>query len=837
MKFMRARLLFFLCLAMLLLPVSNSLAWMQTETLDSLFENFSSQDTLTRAQNTDTTPTLVDFIKKGKRYTIQANEIKLEVNKPLDSVEVSEHISRVNVLLDTLQTRIQSPTKNFNLRYINALSWIVDNLQVQNEEFESEIDLRMNNLIRVDSILNAIKNDPFLEYDLKESSLIPAYSESIQNLKSNLASLDSTVYSQELITARFQSELNKISISLLNLEEYIASNRKTLEATLFQKEINYLWQENTISSPKPILQVSRESFRLNLTLLYNYFQNQIGKVTICLILIGVSYWGMKKTISEIKSQKEYGKLILERIRFFAKEPFAATMVSLLPLLIFLFERPTLPFFTFMLVLQAFFTTILIFRNYQKRSLFYWMLMILLFLVFSMSNLYWELIYQERIYILIASILALYIGGFQSRKFQSENSKDKRFLNQVSIFMVSLLSISILVNIFGRFSLSKIISVAAVSGFVQAISLYFFIVVIMEGIYLLIESSKKESDTFTSFFDFQGIQNRLRGTFLFLAFFLWIYSFLQNTALFEVVFDQTGLFLSKERFLGSNSFTFGSILLFAVILYVSLKIANTVVYFATIKDEQNTTRTKRLGSSILIIRLVLITVGFFIATAAADIPLTNVTIVLGALSVGIGFGLQTIINNLVSGVILAFERPIQIGDEIEVGMNSGTVKEVGIRASKIRAYDGSEIIVPNGDLLSQSLVNWTLSDRRRRIELMIGVAYDSDMKKVKSILEKVLDREEILKVPVAKVLMESFGESSVDFRLLFWVETMDIWIEIRSVIMTAIFESFEENNIEIPYPKRDLYLKTVPSAAAEKGSTPIENQEENSEKDQKKFPEA
>jgi len=200
-------------------------------------------------------------------------------------------------------------------------------------------------------------------------------------------------------------------------------------------------------------------------------------------------------------------------------------------------------------------------------------------------------------------------------------------------------------------------------------------------------------------------------------------------------------------------------------------------------------------------------------------------------------LQTIINNLVSGIILAFERPIQIGDEIEVGTMSGTVKEVGIRASKIQAYDGSEIVVPNGDLLSQQLVNWTLSDNRRRIEVKVGVSYGSDMQKVKSVIEGVLAREKVLKIPVPRVLMENFGESSVEFRVLFWVETIDIWLDMRAEIMAAIYEAFQENKIEIPYPKRDLYLKGLPENIKERIEKVFEKPEFSSEPENKKSPES
>jgi len=361
-----------------------------------------------------------------------------------------------------------------------------------------------------------------------------------------------------------------------------------------------------------------------------------------------------------------------------------------------------------------------------------------------------------------------------------------------------------------------LSVSGVVAFVYAVTLYFFIKVVMEIIYVIVEN-RRYADAFTSYIDFKGIQERIKGFFTLLAIIFWSVILLHNLVLSDYFYESLEQFLSKERILGATSFTYGSILLFGVVIYVAYILANNVAYFASLKDQKNSgNRTKRLGSSILLIRLGVLIVGFFIAATAAQIPLDKVTIVLGALSVGIGFGLQTIINNLVSGIILAFERPIQIGDDIEVGLNSGQVKEVGIRASKILSYDGAEVVIPNGDLLSQSLINWTLSDKRRRIELIIGVGYKSDMQKVKTLIEEVLKKDQILKTPIPRVLMQNFNESSVDFRVLFWIENMDMMLEMRNEVMNAIFEIFRKNEIEIPFPKRDLYVKSLPEEIAKLG---------------------
>lgn len=788
----------------------------QSSIVEGLFVEDATFDSLVEANLAGPQkPTLEDLITKGKLYSVLANQIKLDLFKPLDTLEYSQEIIAFNNTIERITQSIQTPGKNFNLRYINGLNWVTNNIGRQNQDFEKTIDKRMSELTHLDSLLKTIKNDKLLTYNLKDSSIIPAYSEAILKLKGDIIMLDSALYSQQLITARFQSEVSKVSINLMTLDQFIEINKKELERSLLTKEINYLWETNSIPSPRTILEISKESIDLNFGFLKTYLADNKASLSLSLFLIGFVYFLMKTVIKKIESQKDFGKLILERVRFYKKYPLSATMTSLLPLLVFLFERPSLVFITFLIILQVAFTTVLIYEQYEKNDFLKWVIMILFFLFFSISNLFREIVYQERIYLLLGSLFPLYVSGISSRKFKTEDKKEETFLTKISLFMFVLLSFGFLANIFGRFSLAKIVSVAGVTGFMQAISLYFFVNVIMEGIYLLIEYSKKETDTFTSYFDFQGIQKRLKGIFLFAAVLLWTFSFLQNASLKDAVVDYLRLFLEKERFIGDNSFTYGSIILFGLLIYASLMLANTIAYFASVKDQKKAEgRNKKLGSSVLLIRLAIITVGFFIAAAAASIPLNNITIVLGALSVGIGFGLQTIINNLVSGIILAFERPIQIGDEIEVGNMSGTVKEVGIRASKIQAYDGSEIVVPNGDLLSQQLVNWTLSDNRRRIEIKVGVSYGSDMQKVKSVIDGVLAREKVLKIPLPRVLMENFGDSSVEFRVLFWVETIDIWLDMRAEIMSAIYEAFQKNGIEIPFPKRDLYLKGLPEDLTE-----------------------
>lgn len=200
---------------------------------------------------------------------------------------------------------------------------------------------------------------------------------------------------------------------------------------------------------------------------------------------------------------------------------------------------------------------------------------------------------------------------------------------------------------------------------------------------------------------------------------------------------------------------------------------------------------------LLIRLTIWTLGFCIAIAAAGIPLDRVSLMLGALGVGIGFGLQNIVNNLVSGVILAFERPIQVGDLIEVGGKTGVVKEIGVRSSKINNNSGADIIVPNGDLLSQHLINWTMQDRRKQLEFLIGIPYSSDLKSVFAWIQESLDlNEKLLQTPAPAILVQEFGERAIILKISFWVHDLNDASGIRSRAMTEIFETLTANGIDL-----------------------------------------
>ena len=208
--------------------------------------------------------------------------------------------------------------------------------------------------------------------------------------------------------------------------------------------------------------------------------------------------------------------------------------------------------------------------------------------------------------------------------------------------------------------------------------------------------------------------------------------------------------------------------------------------------------------------VLLLVVFFISLNAAGIQLDKLTVLTGAFGVGLGFGMQNIMNNFVSGLILQYERPIRVGDVLEVGNLSGEIRRIGIRASTMRTFQGAEVIIPNSAFVSGQVINWTLSESRRRVEIPIGVAYGTDPERViQTLLEIAGTHAEVLREPEPSAVFQGFGDSSLNFLLMFWAD-QDTHFRLRSDICVRINAALRQAGIDIPFPQREIRVHSVPS---------------------------
>ena len=796
----------YLSVVLLLLLSSNAIGQNNAD----LIENNLLTRTDTAVDTGRKTISLDELIRKNETYAIALNHINLGLRRSFDTITINQELPQLEGILETVGRRLQTRESTLNLRYLSALENLVVNFKSQVNEWQNSITNRAEDLQQIGQEISVIKEDTDLQLALKDTTLLPEYQLQTELLQTRLARTDSLYNAQRLRIARVQSRISSTMITLNDFNEEIDERQRILERRLFSKEIGFIWEGISTDQDQSIRTLYRESLALNEIILSRYIKaNWFRHVIIAIAGCGFFIWFIT-VLNRIKKEKEFASIILERADFIPKNPVLSALMAILPLAPFFYLNPPPIFLLIILILTAISATVLIYKSVNHKAFYFWLAFFGIFLIYSLSNLLVEQAFRERWILMLLSALGIFIG-FMVIKLMDKNPKEyPKYISYFIYMYISIQGLSLVSNVMGRYSLSKMLGVASTTSLVQAITLYAFVTIILEAIYLQLEVGKTNQKEFASYFDFKSLQKRLKTLLVGLALIIWVYYFTQNLNIYDFLYTHISEFLTTERSLGSFHFTFGSILIFVLLIWIATILARNIAYFAEMKDQEKAeSRNKRLGSSILLIRLGILISGFILAITASGIPMDRIAIVLGALSVGIGFGLQTIVNNLVSGVILAFERPIQIGDTIEVGTRVGIVKEVGIRSSKLKGYDGSEVIIPNGDLLSQHLINWTLTDKNRRIELLIGVAYGSDADKVKEILLKVMDVDSILKTPPPSVFLQNFADSAVEFRLLFWVENIDTWVIVRSEIMTSIYKQFAENGIEIPFPQRDLHVKNLP----------------------------
>jgi len=213
------------------------------------------------------------------------------------------------------------------------------------------------------------------------------------------------------------------------------------------------------------------------------------------------------------------------------------------------------------------------------------------------------------------------------------------------------------------------------------------------------------------------------------------------------------------------------------------------------------------ASSMLIRYIVVAFGIYLALHAIGVTMDKFGFMAGALGVGIGFGLQSVVLNFFAGLIISFEKPIHVGDVIEVDQDMGRVTEIGVRASKIITWNGSEVIIPNGLFISKRIVNWTLTDQKRRLVIPIRTAFDANPKEVIEILKTVAGKNpNTLDSPAPMALFNGYGSSSLDFTLYCWVE-FDASLITKSDIAMNAHEALSEAGIPVPLPVQKIQIDT------------------------------
>ncbi len=373
----------------------------------------------------------------------------------------------------------------------------------------------------------------------------------------------------------------------------------------------------------------------------------------------------------------------------------------------------------------------------------------------------------------------------------------------------LLALSIAANVVGYGTLAPVINHATMFGIFLAVLIVAVVGVCDALAHMSVETDTMRRSNAVRRYGAQIAKVAVRYV-RFAAWIIWVGSAAEGFGFAEPAWTWLRSWLEDPWEFGAFAVAPGDLVAFGLALYAAL-LTSRLLGFALDEDVLPRLNLARgLPPTVsMLARYAVLAIGFMIAVVAAGVELDKLSLLVGAFGVGIGFGLQNVVNNFVSGLILMFERPVKIGDTVEVGTLLGEVKRIGIRASTLRTLQGAEVIVPNANIISNEVINWTLSDRRRRVDIQVGVAYGTAPEQVIELLVELAARNRrVLSHPQPAALFVGFGASSLDFQLQIWTADFDDWRGVRSDLTVAVNRALVDAEIEVPFPQRDLHLRSV-----------------------------
>ncbi|HXJ11621.1 MAG TPA: mechanosensitive ion channel domain-containing protein [Candidatus Limnocylindrales bacterium] len=395
---------------------------------------------------------------------------------------------------------------------------------------------------------------------------------------------------------------------------------------------------------------------------------------------------------------------------------------------------------------------------------------------------------------------------------TQNRKLRALLIGIRVGLV-LLAASLVANIVGFVTLAQVLGLGALIGSFVAAALYCAVRVLNLILRTVLHMNWVRATLELRADTIERWSGRLLGL---VASLLWLKSMLRWLTINESVMGALSALFQYPIGFNRVHFTLGDALELVVILLGGYAFANVFTFFLkrVVLPKLPLQRGVPYAISTVTYYVLLVLVALA-ALSASGVELNKFSVLTGALGVGLGFGLQNIVNNFVSGLILLFERPIHVGDTVDVGGLVGMVRRIGARSSTIVTFQGAEVIVPNSNLISNQVINWTLSSQWRRVDVPVNVAYGTDPEQVIKLLVGAAESHPgvlLVRPPMAFFL--GFGESALRFELRFWSERQDTWFQLQSDVTVAVAKALKDAGIEIPFPQRDLHLRSIDASVAE-----------------------
>lgn len=724
-----------------------------------------------------------------------------ELSFGIDTAYKHEQLVRINKDLDLIEHDFNAHGTVMRIRSLDDVKAKL--LQIKNDVEKWRNAVRKQNDLLASNYytIEQLKQDSMWQLMKSDSTLWTIYELEFSNLQQNVQRVEKQY--QEILRKSVSAEnnINNVNFRINNLMLLVDKELAQRNSAIFKQTHPAFWNLTSTTYKEGIGDVFMNTLKQNLESLKFYGKNAYIRVIlfriILLLITLLPIWYFKR------HKKEFSKDNPDQpYRFVHKYTGASTSSFVLVMAPIIFVNSP-HIFTEVILVTLSITTTLIFLKEQptlKRSWFYALLAA--YIILKAMNLMVTVTFFGRI-VWSLSILGL-LPLFYVYKSINQTTLANKWLFRLILIITFILYIAgWILNFTGHYPLGRILLLAGLEQFFLAIILYVAIYSLIDFFAILANIYNRRNTGTTIRVDI--IYNKLLNLVRLLALIFWFNQFLHNINAMEFLKHNFFNLLNHKINVAGYTYAPGSILIFFITLFITFYISSMLdgLFLDEKRSEESGDKTS-LASIVIILRLFIIAAGFLLGMLIAGIPMDNLNLFVGALGVGIGFGMQSFFANLISGIIIAFEKPVYVGDIVELEDGTrGRVTDIGLRSTTVDTADGAEYIIPNNDMIGKVLKNWTLTSKLFKLQINFNVDHENDPETILRIArESALKIKEIMPKPAPGVQFLNIKPNGLEFQLSCWVKSIGESKKVKSSLLTTLHKDLLDAGVKYPKPSRD-----------------------------------
>jgi small-conductance mechanosensitive channel len=708
---------------------------------------------------------------------------------------------KFNRLEKDFQLALNDFTRNGRAMRIRAL----DDALARLEQIKKQLEGWRTRINRISSeisseiyTLHGIRGDTIATIQQVRDSLVwSVYQDAFRITQENIQRIDTLGMTRLSRIVTIENRLNKLEYEVNQLIQAARGELRIRSNALYQKTHPAFWELNTHSYPVGIGPVFMETLRQNLDSLKFYGKNAYLRAILFRLLILlislVPIWYFRKLKKE--GRFEHANM---KYRYVHKYTGAATSSFVLVLAPYIFINAPHIFLEAIFITLTFIATLIFIKENPELGKRRMLLILIVFTLLKIANLMVAVTLFGRIIWTLGIFLLIPIGVLFS-KINISGVRNKWLFQIILTITILMYAAGWILNVAGHYPLGRILMIAGMEQFFLAIILSVAIYSFIDFVAILGDLYNRRNKA--SMVRVELIYGKLLNLVTFLAVLSWFVSLLWNLNSFEFVSNRISEIFNRTLTFGGTEFKPGSFVLFFIVVYLSFYISSLLegIFYDEQRSAESTSKTG-IGSIVVLLRFLILSAGFFVGLFVAGIPLSSLNLFVGALGLGIGFGIQQLVNNLLAGIIIAFEKPIYVGDVVEVEGMKGRVTDIGLRATRVDTTDGAELIIPNGELTSRTMKNWTLTSKLFKLENMIQVDLEHDPDEITRIIEQCLkETTGVMATPPAVVRLKEISPVALKFVVSCWLEDIAVAGPVQHNLLKKIHQAFDASGVK--YPRR------------------------------------